>query len=148
MLFTLPGLPWGLVAPASDLLRSVTSQAKGSVSGARFSPADAFLSGNSRQALLKAQAMEGRGCNSSKQYHAGARRPDPARAKRVLGESRGCASLDRCARRDLKDAGNPAQDQGARPCRTRILKNCGSAMSAVKQDRRPGMKSSAALEKS
>jgi DNA repair protein RadC len=37
-----------------------------------------------------------------------ARRPDPARAKRVLGKSRGRASLDRCARRDLKVAGNPA----------------------------------------
>jgi hypothetical protein len=37
-----------------------------------------------------------------------ARSPDPARAKRVLGESRGRASLDSCARRDSKDAGNPA----------------------------------------
>src|SRR5450755_1344899 len=38
-----------------------------------------------------------------------ARSPDPARAKRVLGESRGRASLDNCARRDPRDAGNPAQ---------------------------------------
>jgi DNA repair protein RadC len=30
----------------------------------------------------------------------------------VLGESRGRASLDRCARRDARDAGNPAQIQG------------------------------------
>jgi DNA repair protein RadC len=33
--------------------------------------------------------------------------------KHVLGESRGRASLDRCARRDSTDAGNPAQIQGA-----------------------------------
>jgi DNA repair protein RadC len=38
-----------------------------------------------------------------------ARSPDPARAKRVLGESRRRASLDSCARRNPKDAGNPAQ---------------------------------------
>ena len=31
--------------------------------------------------------------------------------KRVLGESRGRASLDRCARRDLRNVGNPAQIQ-------------------------------------
>src|SRR5260370_32923039 len=51
--------PLGFSGHASDFLRSVTSQAKGSVPGARFSPADVFLSGNSRQALLKAQEMEG-----------------------------------------------------------------------------------------
>src|SRR5260370_12056657 len=39
-----------------------------------------------------------------------ARSPDPARAKRVLGEPPGPASLDTSARRDLKAAANPAQD--------------------------------------
>jgi hypothetical protein len=41
------------------------------------------------------------------------RRPDPARVKHLLGDSRGRASLDRGVRRDSTDAGNPAQIQGA-----------------------------------
>ncbi len=43
-------------------------------------------------------------------YHSLSRRarsPDPARAKRVLGESRGRASLDYCARRDLRSRAIP-----------------------------------------
>jgi len=60
------------------------------------------------------------GLSVVRQFIRRARRPDPARVKHVLGESRRRASLDRCARRDSTDAAsrpNPRSDHVARELR-------------------------------